>query len=295
MATDAELAERRAVYQNISLADRAARHDEIAARKATEIDARRAQGDAYLAEHPGGIVVAPERAVDVVSLIEETQAARDEASVLAEGRVAEVDNGALEFPVLAHEFAVNGPAIALGTMPLILAPVVRYLGMMPVLFNMFYTRAHQTELRPNTAHRFHIDPEDIRSFKVFVHLTDVDDDCGPFHALPADLSTRVFDAVDYRGVSFLDDERVAELIGWDSVVKVTGPPGTVALADTTRCLHFGGRPRADGKPVRDMLVYQYLLPTSILLAGEKRPRHFFPQLEATGDDTWDALIGRRFV
>jgi hypothetical protein len=44
-------------------------------------------------------------------------------------------------------------------------------------------------------------------------------------------------------------------VGWDSVVQVTGPPGAVALADTTRCLHFGGRPRAEGKPVRDMLVY----------------------------------------
>lgn len=295
MATEAELAHRRAVYATISLADRAARHDEIAAQKADALAARGAFGDAYLERHPGGIVVPNERAVSYLALVEETRAAREEASALAEGRVAEVDNGALEFPVLGHEFAADGAAIALGTTPLILGPVVRYLGMMPILFNMFVTRAHTTELLPNTAHRFHIDPEDIRSFKVFVHLTDVDDDCGPFHALPADLSTEVLDAVDYRGVSFLDDERVAGLVGWDAVVKVTGPPGTVALADTTRCLHFGGRPRAAGKPVRDMLVFQYLLPTSVLLSGEKKPRNFFPQLEATGDDEWDALVGRRFT
>ena len=87
--------------------------------------------------------------------------------------------------MLAHHFPADGAAIALGTAPLVLAPVVRYLGMMPILFNMFVTRAHTNELLPDTAHRFHLDPEDTRSFKVFVHLTDVDEDFGPFHALPA--------------------------------------------------------------------------------------------------------------
>jgi hypothetical protein len=159
---------------------------------------------------------------------------------------------------------------------------------------MFVTRAHTNELLPYTAHRFHLDPEDTHSFKVFLHLTDVDEGCGPLHALPASLSATVLEAVDYRGVTYVDDERIAALVGWDSVVQVTGPPGTVALADTTRCLHFGGRPRAEGKPVRDMLVYQYLLPTSTLLEDE-HARHFFPQLPFTGDDTWDALTGRRFA
>ena len=83
------------------------------------------------------------------------------------------------------------------------------------------------------------------------------------------------------------------MVGWDSVVKVVGPAGTVAFADTTRCLHFGGRPRAAGKPLRDMLVYQYLLPTSLLfpIDGDARQPRFFPQLEPTDDDSWNALIG----
>ena len=80
-------------------------------------------------------------------------------------------------------------------------------------------------------------------------------------------------------------------------MQVLGPAGTVALADTTRCLHFGGRPRAAGKPVREMIVYQYLLPTSSLLNpdGDEPPRRFLPQLEATGDDERDALLGHRFT
>src|SRR5207248_3073033 len=124
--------------------------------------------------------------------------------------------GALEFPVLGHHFAPDGNVIRLCTTPLILSPVVRYLGMMPMLFNLFVTRAHTTEFLPGTAHRFHLDPEDIRSFKVFVHLTAVDDDSGPFHVLPANATAKVLDAVDYRGVTMLVDEQIADLVGWDS-------------------------------------------------------------------------------
>lgn len=296
-ATDEALAKRRAAFQNLTMADRQARHDKIAGQKAEALEARRVQGRAYTADHPPAIDVGLDVAIGWTELIEETRGARDEAAALAAGRSAEINNGALEFPVLGHEFAADGPCVRLGTEPLILAPVVQYLGMMPILFNMFVTRAHTTTFLPGTAHRFHLDPEDVRSFKVFVHLTDVDDDCGPFHALPADLSAKVLDAVDYRGVTMLDDEQIDRMAGWDSVIKVTGPPGTVALADTTRCLHFGGRPRKPGKPVREMLVYQYLLPTSVLLVPEddRPPRRFLPQLESTGDDAWDALIGHRFV
>lgn len=291
--SDTERAKRIAEYQKITLADRVATHEKVATSKAAAIEARCAIGDAYLEAHPRELVVPPERAVATVQLIEETRGARRESCSLAEGRTAEVDNVALEFPVLGAEFAADSDVIRLGTSPFVLAPVVRYLGMMPVLFNLFVTRAHTTELLPGTAHQFHLDPEDIRSFKVFVHLTDVDEECGPFHALPADATEEVLDAVDYRGITWIDDDRVAELVGWDRVVQVLGPPGTVALADTTRCLHFGGRPRTPGKPVREMLVYQYLLPTSTLLSGEHAidPRRFLPQLEPTGEDWWDALIG----
>ena len=280
-------------FRTSTFADRSATHDRLAAEKADVIDARRALAQSYLEQHPGGIVVPPERAVEVTSLVEETAAARAEAVALAAGRKATIDNGSLEYPVLGHELPADGPAMRFGADPRVLGPVVRYCGMVPILFNAFVTRAFRTELLRTSAHHFHLDPEDVRSFKVFVHLTDVDEGSGPFHALPADLSAKVLDAVDYRGIDFLEDEQVADLVGWDQVVQVLGPAGTVAFADTTRCLHFGGRPRAAGQPVREMLVFQYLLPTSVLFTGEKAhgPRDFLHHLEPTGDEVWDTLIG----
>ena len=276
-----------------TIADRAATHERLAQQQADAIAARRELARTYLEVHRPTIEITQDRAVAVASLIEESRAAREEAAALALGRTASVDNRALEFPVLGEAFAAGGPVIRFGTDPLVLAPVIEYLGMVPILFNLFVTRAHQEEIVVNSAHRFHIDPEDVRSFKVFVHLTDVDEDCGPFHALPSGLTSQVLADVDYAGISYLDDDRVAELAGWDNVVRATGPAGTVAFADTTRCLHFGGRPRKAGKPVREMVVYQYLLPTSILFTGDRKhgPRDFLHQLEPSGDAVWDALIG----
>jgi hypothetical protein len=277
-------------YVRATFADRQRRHDDLAEQKAEVLAERIDLGEEYLDAHPPDIVVPYDRAVTSVEVVAGTADARDEAVALNRGRKAKFDNVALEFPVLGHQFAADGPALALGTGPLLLAPIVRYFGMLPVLFNVFVTRAHQTEFVPESPHCFHLDPEDTTSFKLLVHLTDVDDDCGPFHALPADVTQRVLSAVDYRGVERVEDKVVTDIVGWDDVVRVTGPAGTVAMADTTRCLHFGGRPAAAGKPLREMLVFHYLLPTSLLFATDQ-PHNFLPQVAPTGDKTWDALIG----
>jgi hypothetical protein len=230
-------------------------------------------------------------------LVGETRPARAESLALAEGRPAQADNRALEFPVLGKDFAATGPAMALATSPLVLAPLVQYFGMLPVLFNAFVTRAHNTELLPDSAHRFHLDPEDVISLKVFVHLTDVDEHSGPLHLLRADATQTMLGATDYRGVARIDDTQVTDTVGWDAVTSCRGPAGTVVIADTCRCLHFGGRPRAADQPARLMLVFQYLLPTSFLfpIDGDCLAPRFLPNLEPSGDDEWDALIGARFT
>jgi hypothetical protein len=254
-------------------------------------------GRRYLEAHVSNIMVPFERGALGLYLPDETAAARDEAMRIGFHRASQHDSGSLAYPALAHDFPADGEAVKIGTSPLFIAPITRYCGMLPVLFNFFFTRAYQTEMNADSAHHFHMDPEDTISFKVFIHLTDVRDDSGPFHALPANLSERVLKMVNYQGIDRVLDETVDEAVGFDNVMKFTGLPGTVALADTTRCLHFGGRPRAAGQPFRDMLVFQYLLPTSLLfpINGDAKQPRFMPQLEARGDDEWDALIGLKWT
>jgi len=283
-------------YRTASWPRRIGMHNAIAAHKSVAISARRELGRRYLA-HPGGIVVPFERAALAVQLESETRPAREQATALAVGRASQHESASLQYPVLGHDFPADSDVIKLALSPLFLVPITRYCGMLPVLFNLFVTRAYQSELNRNSAHHFHMDPEDVISFKVFIHLTDVDEDCGPLHVLPANLTEKVLKAVDYRGIGYIPDERVDELVGLENAIRFVGRAGTVALADTTRCLHFGGRPRAAGKPVRDMLVYQYLLPTSLLfpIDGDAKSPRFLPQLKPTGDEIWDALIGATLI
>lgn len=290
-------ARRRDAFLAANWPERVAIHQAVAERKSEALDVRRELGRHYLKTQPGGAIVPWETAMIRLNLPEQTQAAREEATRLAEGRASQADNRSLEFPVLGKDFAADSAAVRLATSPLILAPMVRYFGMLPVFFNMFVTRAHTTELLPNSAHLFHLDPEDVVSHKAFIHMTDVDDDCGPLHVLRADATQTVLSTVDYRAIARISDAQVDDLVGWDAVTRFCGPAGTLELADTSRCLHFGGRPRRPGKPVRYTLVFQYLQPTSFLfpIDGDcEHPRHL-PNLQPSGDDHWDALIGARFT
>jgi hypothetical protein len=97
-------------------------------------------------------------------------------------------------------------------------------------------------------------------------------------------------------VGRVQDETVEKLVGAGKTFCGAGPAGHIVFCDTTRCLHFGGRP---GRQVRDTLVFHYALPTSTWFPrsdddGEPR-RNLLPQLRATGDEIWDALIGERAV
>ena len=179
-----------------------------------------------------------------------------------------------------------------------LGPVIRYLGLLPILFNIFVTRAGAAEFLDGSTHQFHLDPEDATTVKVFIHLSDVDPDCGPFHALPADLSARTLEATGY-GRGRLADEAVAAVVGPGAAVPSLGPAGFATWCDTTRCLHFGGRPRAGGKPPRDMLLLHYLSPTSnwYPLPGEAaEPPNRMSRLQPkAGDDAWNAFIGAQLL
>lgn len=290
-------AERAEMYRNASWRQRLAVHEAIAACKREAIAARRELGRRYLERHPGGAVVPFDKGSLALDLVSETAAAREEALALSTGRASQHESLSLQYPVLGQDFAADSEAIRFGASPTVIAPITRYFGMLPVLFNMFVTHAFKTEFNPASPHAFHLDPEDTISFKVFVHLTDVTSDSGPFHTLAADATEQVLRAVDYRGIQYLSDQQVADLVGWENVTEFTGPKGAVALADTTRCLHFGGRPRGADQGIRSMLVYQYLLPTSLLfpINGDSRHPRFLPQLEPRGDDEWDALIGAKLT
>lgn len=162
----------------------------------------------------------------------------------------------IEFVASGDDFAFGSAVTRLALHPAVLAPVTRYLGVLPVLFSLSLMRSPNERLHELSSQFFHRDPEDTREAKVFVHVEDVGGESGPLGLLRADASARVAAALRYR-TGRLTDEQVFAVVPESACVVFTGPAGTVVFADTARCFHFGSRP---GGGPRHVLLLQYVTP-----------------------------------
>jgi hypothetical protein len=237
-------------------------------------------------------------AIDISQTPEYAAAARECRAVLDDtASHMGLSKGSLDFIANGKShFGMESACVALATSPMLLAPVTRYFGMLPVLFAVGLNRAQADSMMEGSSHYFHLDPEDVTQVKAFVRLGEVESDRA-FHALPANYTDQVIAALPKYGVGRVPDATVDKVVGMDKTFCAAGPGGHVVFCDTTRCLHFGGRP---GRLVRDTLVFHYALPTSTWFprpneqSGEPR-RNLLPRLKPTGDEVWDALIGERAI
>jgi len=95
---------------------------------------------------------------------------------------------------------------------------------------------------------WHADPHTTDHVKLFVYLTDVTENHGPFHAITTDESKRVTRSY-RRERDGIPNGYVEDTV--DQVIKFTGPKGSTALCNTQTNLHRAGIP-AEGNH-RDIL------------------------------------------
>jgi hypothetical protein len=148
-----------------------------------------------------------------------------------------------EHPVLDRasvygRFALESPIVQV---------VNAYFGMWVRLrfYNVWYNFA--TDHKASQSQFWHRDPEDRYILKVFVCLTTVDDDNGPFTYAPGTHTkgaVRRVPAYRHRDgeTPRSDDEQMSAVVPCSSWVKGTGPVGTMIFADT-RGYHKGGLAR----------------------------------------------------
>lgn len=142
------------------------------------------------------------------------------------------------------DFALSDPLFSI---------VTNYLGTIPNLHsvNLVYSVPRLTLDEHISSQLFHRDPEGLTQAKVVLNVFDVDEAHGPFTFIPANQSERIVAAiwqqrrkagariqVRYR------DEDVRAHGGLDATVQLTGPAGTAAIVDTSRCIHAGSRLQA---------------------------------------------------
>jgi hypothetical protein len=144
--------------------------------------------------------------------------------------------------------------------PMLLGIAADYLGELPILTSLFLWHSkpiHQAFVNSQLYHRDH---DDIRQFKVFLYLSDVDADSGPLTVVPATITTEISQKIGYsisRGK--VSDEVMMPHLPAGSAESLTGAAGTIAFVDTSQVFHFGSRVASKDRYV---LMLQYLTLTN---------------------------------
>ncbi len=155
-----------------------------------------------------------------------------------------------------------------------------YLGSLPVLRRVGLQVSMRDAGEPRSSMLFHRDPEDYRQVKLFVNIFDVDEACGPFSFIPADLSEQYFRSISPKGGNHwrrFSDAEVFEHCGAEKMIQAIGGAGSAVMADTSRCLHFGSRVHDD----RFRLVYMASFGTYHQLRWS--PANYFDSSRFQGD------------
>jgi hypothetical protein len=131
-----------------------------------------------------------------------------------------------------------------------------YFGMLTKLryFNVWHN--FPTQDPPKASQLWHRDPEDRAVLKMFVYLTDVDENCGP---LSYARGTHFYGSIKKSAPSIIhkegnvyvrrsDDQQMSRLVPESRWFTATVPKRTIVLADTTG-YHKGGWVRAGERVV----------------------------------------------
>jgi hypothetical protein len=175
------------------------------------------------------------------------------------------------------------------TSPLLVGTAAKYLGEFPVIsgievWNSPPSVLNKTEL--TGSQKFHLDNVDNRQLKVFLNLSDVSDDNGPFSFISASDSKKVLTELKYgqaKNVERLEDDGVYALVNRSNLKQNIGPSGFVTGIDTCQCLHYGSRNCTQG---RQLLMVQF---TSVARA-DSRPFEVMHASESYGSEYLNLLF-----
>lgn len=113
-----------------------------------------------------------------------------------------------------------------------------YLGSRPIadLTAFWWSKKVQgNDLQNSAAQKYHFDMDRIKFLKFFFYLTDVDLETGPHCYVEG---SHAYLHPQFRGRGRFEEDEVAKAYGKEKIKKITGPKGSIIIADT-RGLHKG--------------------------------------------------------
>ncbi|MDQ0125873.1 hypothetical protein J2W17_004843 [Pseudomonas lini] len=120
--------------------------------------------------------------------------------------------------------------------PRVLSIVGQALGAKPTLSSLAIWWSYPGHDTPQQAENFHRDVDDLHFIKLFIYLTDVDENCGPHNFVPGSQRHDGF-----RKIRRYEDHEVISTFGSEGIKIFTGAKGTSFLENTFG-LHKGQLP-----------------------------------------------------
>ena len=189
----------------------------------------------------------------------------------------------------------GSPYLRFALNPDVIEPISAYLGVVPIIFkfDVWYSPPATAEDSIRNAQLWHMDGDDLRQIKVWLHLNDIERASGPLTALSAAQSKAFADSIGYdTSVEYrITDEKMYAFADESELVRFEGPPGTVDVVDTSRCFHFGSRVD-EGVPAlaRRVMMIQYLTPYSFNFKQDHREEAQFRHLASSASSDLEALV-----
>src|SRR5688572_15938328 len=186
---------------------------------------------------------------------------------------------------------LDSPLLQFGLRRDIVAAAARYLGTIPILqyANVVYSSHVAGEL--SKSQLYHCDSDEAQQVKIFVICETVTQSEGPLTFLTAAQSQLVRDRVQYRYKYRLTDEDVRAAVGTTPrEVALTGPAGTLAFLDTSRCFHYGSR-IASADTRRLVVMLQYVTPLAFILPDYPAGTTFGGLADAGRDEVERLVLG----
>jgi phytanoyl-CoA dioxygenase PhyH len=143
----------------------------------------------------------------------------------------------LDADMVDGSLPADSPFARFALQPAVLAALAEYYGELPRLDYVTVTYSGPAEGELRFSQLWHRDYDDTKVVKLFVYLTDVGDEDGPFTFLPGPQSDRIgFSLRSHR-----PDAAIAARADLGAAVRMTAPRLSAFLVETSRCLHMGSR------------------------------------------------------
>jgi hypothetical protein len=164
-------------------------------------------------------------------------------------------------------FSIRAPWLRIAAAAPLVDVVNGYRGQLTRLYEVdeWYTVPYPQASERIASQQWHRDPEDAHVVKVFVYFTDVDQEAGPFEYIRGSARGGRYDHLWpwADGHRYVAAEELEPAVSAEDRVAVTGPAGTMVVADTGG-FHRGGFARTKRR----------VLSTSTYLSPETKKRRF---------------------